>query len=312
MKTIKYTLKYLLFGLLGVLGILLVWGLLEPYFIDKESEIAEIPNLPPSWEGKRVAVIADWQVGMWLDNTPTINRIVEELIEERPAAVLIAGDFIYGAPPNPSEEINKVIELVRPLPEAGIPTYAVLGNHDYALKDKHNPPNQELAAKLTSALEGVGVDILKNDVVALESPQNRNLSKPGTNEELPLYLVGIGSLWANNAKPEVALAEVPDGAPRFVMMHHPDTFDQFPPNTAPVAVAGHTHGGQIRLPFTPTWSWMTFAKEDEVHADGWVVDEYGAPGNDLYVNRGIGFSGVPIRINCVPEVTVFTLQSASS
>jgi predicted MPP superfamily phosphohydrolase len=309
MKNIKNSLKYLLFGFLGLLGVLLVWGLIEPYFIDEEPQVAEIPALPPSWEGKRIAVIADWQVGMWLDNTPTINRIVEELIEERPEAVLIAGDFIYGAANEPYEEINKVIDLVRPIPTAGIPTYAVLGNHDYALKDKHNPPNQELAAKLASALEGVGVNILQNDAVALKLPQSRNVTKAGTDAELPLYLVGIGSLWADNARPEVALAKVPDGAPRFVMMHHPDTFEQFPPNTAPVAVAGHTHGGQIRLPFTPTWSWMTFAKEDEVHADGWVVDNFGAAGNELYVNRGIGFSGIPIRINCVPEVTYFTLGS---
>lgn len=309
MKKIKNPLKYLLFGFLGLLGILLVWGLIEPYFIDEEPQVAEIPNLPPSWEGKRIAVMADWQVGMWLDNTATIDRIVEELIEERPAAVLIAGDFIYGAANEPYDEINKVIELVRPLPAAGIPTYAVLGNHDYALKNKNNPPNQELAAKLASALEAAGVDVLQNDAVALKLPTNRNLARAETNQELPLYLVGIGSLWADNARPDVALAKVPDRAPRFVMMHHPDTFDAFPPNTAPVAVAGHTHGGQIRIPFLPTWSWMTFAKEDEVHADGWVVDEFGAPGNDLYVNRGIGFSGVPIRINCVPEVTYFKLQS---
>jgi predicted MPP superfamily phosphohydrolase len=296
--------KYALLGLLGVVGILLIWGLIEPYFIDKEVEVAEIPGLPPAWEGKRVAVVADWQVGMWLDNTPTIARIVEELIEERPAVVMIAGDFIYDATLDSSEEIDKAIELIRPLTAAGIPTYAVLGNHDYALKNKHKPPNQELAAKLVLALEGVGVEVLQNDAVALESPETA-----GTDEELPLYLIGIGSVWADNSKPAVALAKVPDGAPRFVMMHHPDSFEAFPPATAPVAVAGHTHGGQIRLPFLPSWSWLTYAKDDKVHADGWIVDEYGASGNDLYVNRGIGFSGVPLRINCPPEITVFTLQS---
>jgi predicted MPP superfamily phosphohydrolase len=309
MKNIKNSLKYLLFGFLGLLGIVIVWGLIEPYFIDEESQVAEIPNLPPSWEGKRIAVIADWQVGMWLDNTPTIARIIEELIEERPEAVLIAGDFIYDAANEPYEEINKAIELVRPLTEADIPTYAVLGNHDYALKKKDAKPNQELAAKLLAALEKVGVEVLMNESVALRLRESSNLARAGTDAQSPLYLVGIGSRWADNAKPEVALAQVPNQAPRFVMMHHPDSFEQFSPNTAPVAVAGHTHGGQIRLPFTPTWSWMTYAKEDKVHADGWVVDKFGAAGNKLYVNRGIGFSIIPIRINCVPEVTYFTLQS---
>ncbi len=74
-------------------------------------------------------------------------------------------------------------------------------------------------------------------------------------------------------------------------------------------MAGHTHGGQVRIPFLPEWSWLTYAVEDEVHADGWI-DGYGAPGNRLYVNRGIGFGTAPIRVNCPPEVTVFTLRPA--
>lgn len=93
------------------------------------------------------------------------------------------------------------------------------------------------------------------------------------------------------------------------MMHNPASFALFPANTAPVAVAGHTHGGQIRLPFTPEWSWLTFIKEDRVHADGWI-DGYGKQRNHLYVNRGIGFSILLIRINCPPEITLFTLKQA--
>ena len=125
----------------------------------------------------------------------------------------------------------------------------------------------------------------------------------------PLYLVGIGSHWARDDRPAAALAQVPGTAPRFVMMHHPDSFAAFPTSTAPVAVAGHTHGGQIRLPFLPEWSLLTFVKDDEVHADGWI-NGYGQPGNHLYVNRGIGFSLIPIRINCPPEVTIFTLRQS--
>lgn len=291
--------KYTLLGLLGIFCLILFWGLLEPYLIDTEEEVAEIPNLPAAWEGQRVALIADWQIGMWMDNTSTIRRIVKQLIEERPAIVLIAGDFIYDPGKDPSEEINKAVEIVRSLPLAGIPTYAVLGNHDYAMKNKHAPPDEKLAAKLHDALESVGVQVLQNEAVAI--------GKTGGNT--PIYLVGIGAHWSNNDKPKVALAPVPEGAPRLVMMHNPDSFEALPPNTAPLAVAGHTHGGQFRLPFTPEWSWMTFTKEDEVHADGWIKG-YGQSGNRLYVNRGIGFSIVPMRLNCPPEVTVFTLRSS--
>lgn len=301
--------KYILFGLLGMFFLFLFWGLLEPYLIDTEEEVAEIPGLPADWEGKRVALIADWQIGMWMDNTSTIRRIVEQLIEERPAIVLIAGDFIYDPGKDPSEEINKAVEIVRSLTLAGIPTYAVLGNHDYGMKNKHAPPNEQLAAKLHEALESVGVQVLQNEAVTLAPSEKGNQTTANTGDDAPLYLVGIGAHWPNNDKSKIALAPVPEGVPRLVMMHNPNSFDALPPNTAPLAVAGHTHGGQIRVPFTPEWSWLTFIREDEVHADGWI-EGYGQPGNRLYVNRGIGFSIIPIRLNCPLEVTLFTLASS--
>ncbi|MDZ4870936.1 MAG: UDP-2,3-diacylglucosamine pyrophosphatase LpxG [Chroococcidiopsis cubana SAG 39.79] len=298
--------KYVLLSLLGLVSAILIWGLLEPYLIDVEPQVAIIPNLPAAWSGQKVAVIGDWQVGMWLDNTPTIHRIVRQIVKERPAIALIIGDFIYSPGENPNEEISRAIELVRPLPASGIPTYAVLGNHDYGMKAKDAPPNVTLAAKLAESLEAAGVQVLKNEAVELVPSQGQSQSSAKSDR---MYLVGVGSHWANEDKPAAPLAEVPDSAPRFVMMHNPESFALFPANTAPVAVAGHTHGGQIRLPFTPEWSWLTFSKQDRVHADGWI-DGYGKPGNQLYVNRGIGFSIIPIRINCPPEITLFTLTQA--
>jgi predicted MPP superfamily phosphohydrolase len=109
----------------------------------------------------------------------------------------------------------------------------------------------------------------------------------------------------------VALEGVPDGAARVVFMHNPDTFAEIPAGAAPLGVAAHTHGGQIRVPSMPEWSWMALLQNERVHADGWI-DGYGAPGNRLYVNRGIGFSTIPMRIFCPPEVTFFTLRRAPS
>ncbi|MCU0542249.1 MAG: metallophosphoesterase [Oscillatoriaceae cyanobacterium Prado104] len=294
--------KCFLLSLLGLIGAILIYGLIEPYSIETKVEVAAIPNLPAAWEGQQIAAIADWQVGMWLGNTFTIRRIVGRLVEKRPAAVLIAGDFIYNAGDDTSAEINTAIKLVRPLTAAGIPTYAVLGNHDFGMKEKNGNPDVAQATKLADSLKAAGVQVLENEAVALAFSDT-------TNQQTPLYLAGIGSHWANNDRPGLALAQIPDKSPRLVMMHHPESFAEFPANTAPVAVAGHTHGGQIRLPFTPEWSWLTFVKEDEVHVDGWI-ENYGKSGNRLYVNRGIGFSILPIRINCPPEVTLFTLQGA--
>lgn len=290
-------LKYSALGIFGILSVLIIWGLIEPKFFDVEEQTAIIPDLPPAWEGKRIGQITDFQVGMWWDNTGTMSDAVKKLVEERPAAVLITGDFVYHSLPNASEELSKVTNAIQPLITANIPTYAVLGNHDYS----HKPPKPELGKQVQTALEKVGVKVLKNQAVEINSPIVQ-----GGNQ--PLYLVGVGAYIANNSDVDKALSEVPDNSPRVVMMHNPASFAAFPPQTAPLAVAGHTHGGQIRLPFTPQWSWISLVKGEEVYGDGWIKN-YGKEGNRLYVNRGIGFSDIPIRINCSPEVTLFTLRS---
>ncbi len=307
----KYV-KYTALGIIVILLLLLIWGVvIEPRLVDFKAETAVIPNLPTAWENKRVALIADMQIGMWLGNEGTVTKIVNRIIEEHPAAVLIAGDFVY-KPTDEDEtdeveredvkdfmsEVNKSVALIRPLVKAGIPTYAVLGNHDYGMNHPDSAKNDHLANAVRQTLAQAGVRVLENEAVPLVlSDEN----KP------TLYLAGIGSLYANDAETERALSQVPENEARIIFMHNPDSFAEFPANAAPLALAGHTHGGQIRIPFTENWSWMSLVSEEKIKADGWI-DNFGQTGNRLYVNRGIGFSTFPVRINCRPELTVFTLR----
>ena len=291
-------LKYAAMGLAGVVGLLVIWSFIEPHTLDEVEETAQISDLPPDWEGKKVGLIADFQIGMWGGNSDTARRSVDKLIEAKPAAVLFAGDFVYHAAPNPEPQIKKAIDIITPLVEAGIPTYAVLGNHDYGLSDKSASPETDLASSLETALDDAGIVVLENQAVEMQLPDSNE----------PLYLVGVNSRWANRDDVDEALADLPDNSPRIVMMHNPDSFTQFPADTAPLAVAGHTHGGQVRIPNTPHISWLRFVQGGEVHADGWAED-YGKAGNKLYVNVGIGMSIAPIRLFCPPELTIFTLEA---
>lgn len=294
----KNPLKLALFGLLGIVGLLIIWSFIEPRTLNTTSAVAKIPNLPPSWQGKRVGQISDFQIGLWGDNRNTARRSVAELIEAEPDLVLISGDFIYHPGENATPEIETAVDIVRPLVEAGIPTYAVLGNHDYGMSSKTAKPKVEIAQRLATELEAAGIEVLENETVQLESPDSNE----------PLYLVGVDSLWANRDNVDLALSDLPDNSPRISMMHNPDTFKQFPSSTAPFAVAGHTHGGQVRIPGTPQWSWLAFTQKDEVVADSWATG-YGEPNNQLYVNVGIGMSVAPIRLFCPPELTLFTLET---
>ncbi|MDQ3636064.1 MAG: metallophosphoesterase [Acidobacteriota bacterium] len=305
-----------------IVMLLAIWGvLIEPRLIDFREETATVPNLPKSWENKKIALIADIQIGMWFGNEDTVKEIVKRIIEIRPAAVLIAGDFVYQPTDedklqdieredvkNFKNEVNQSVDLLKPLAEAKIPTYAVLGNHDYGMSYPDSVKNEKLAQAIRQTLKSANIKVLENQAVPLElNDKNSEKNNQSEDDIANFYVVGIGSGYAQNAKPELALAEVSDNAPRVIFMHEPDTFTDFAPNTAPFAVAGHTHGGQIRIPFTKNWSWMALLSDEKIKTDGWI-NNYGNSGNHLYVNRGIGFSSFPVRINCRPELTVFRLQ----
>ena len=320
------TIKYIALGLTLALLLLLIWGVaIEPRLVDYRDETAVVPNLSKEWEGKRIALIADFQVGMWLGNEGTVTEIINRIIEERPSAVLIAGDFVYHPTDddqfkdveqedarNYMSEVNESISLLRPMMDAGIPVYAVLGNHDYGMGYPNSVKNEKLARAVLQTLEAAGVQVLQNEAVplVLRDAANAQNNLPSTASDTSLHIVGIGSRYANSDKPEVALSQVPNDAARIIFMHNPDTFTAFPAHTAPLTLAGHTHGGQVRIPFTEDWSWMALATDEKIQADGWI-DGYGQAGNRLYVNRGIGFSSFPVRINCRPELTLFTLRSGN-
>lgn len=306
MKTTRkvWRIKRLVTASIVVVVALLAWGLLEPYFIEVERYDVTLANLPDAWHGRRVAVIGDMQVGMWLDNTTTVRWAAERLAAEQPDAVLLVGDFIYHGGSDPEERMGKVVRLLEPLTDMTVPLYAVLGNHDYSVTATQEATVREARAReLTAVLSDAGIRVLQNEAVPL--------SVGSADGDDPLYLAAIGPHLPRKDRPQEALAAIPEGAPRLVMMHNPASFAAIPNDEAPFAVAGHTHGGQIRLPFpTPNWSMLALITEGAVHTDGWIED-YGNAGNRLYINRGIGFSLVPLRINCRPEITYFTLLAES-
>ena len=251
-------------------------------------------------------MISDFQVGMWLDNATAIPRIVDEIMEREPKVVLILGDYIYHTTDDHKSHMDTVVHYLKPLTDNGYLVYSVLGNHDYSLAKRDDPINYETAARVKSKLEEIGITVLKNESVPL-TIENGKMKEVETSDKA-FYLAGIGSLWAKEADIEKTFHSIPEEAPRFVMTHNPETFTRFPNHAAPVAVAGHTHGGQFRMPFTPQYSYMDLLESKTVHVDGWIKAE-GNTANKLYVNRGVGFSLVPMRINCAPEITVFTLQT---
>lgn len=311
--------KKLLILLIGFILLISLWSVvIEPRLIDEVRYQVGIPHLPQEWEKARIAFISDLQLGMWLGNEDTAKRIINRIINDRPAIVLIGGDFIY----HPTEDdpvtealeeyeeeeaaevrstVDRVSKMLSPVVHAGIQVYAVLGNHDYAMETRDSLKLPWVAEILSANLKKIGVQVLHNENVALK--------RSGVTEiepSPPLYLVGIGPHYPNEVNVQKAFSGLSETAPRIVLMHNPQPFETIPAGRAPLTLAGHTHGGQIRIPFLASWTWLSIVSDHEVFADGWIR-EFGRAGNRLYVNRGIGFSILPVRFNCRPELTYFTL-----
>jgi hypothetical protein len=262
-------------------------------------------------------VFADMQVGMWWANTDAIRKVVRSVTALHPALVLAAGDFVYNADSSVDDQMREVVGLLQPLLDDTIPVYAVLGNHDYSLMNEHSQKENYVAAHVRGALEAAGVHMMDNAVAALPPPAAVAAGITAPEDSVvatasppaaatPLYLVGIGERWAKNDHTLETMAEIPAGAPRVVFMHDPDDFADIPAGEAPLAIAAHTHGMQIGIPFVSNYLWRHYFSARGSGVEGWI-DHYGEPGNRLYINRGIGFSIVPARVHAVPELTVVTL-----
>jgi predicted MPP superfamily phosphohydrolase len=291
--------------LVKILAAVAFYGaVVEPRFVVTEHERADIPRLPPAWEGKQIAVFADLQVGMWWSNRDAARKVVHQVVELKPAATLIAGDFVYDAEFSVNSQMGEVLGILQPLIDSRIPTYAVLGNHDYELMNKGSRMETHVARRVRFALDSAGIRMMDNKAIALVPPG------VDSSAATSLYLVGVGEKWARNDHADLALAKVPAGAARILFMHNPDSFAHIAGGEAPVAIAAHTHGMQVGIPYVSDWLWRTQFSDEGSGVAGWI-DHYGQPGNHLYINRGIGFSILPVRILAPPELTVFTLTRAA-
>jgi uncharacterized protein len=279
------------------------WGLLiEPRLLQTRRVHAWLPHLPPAWDGQQLALLGDLQIGAPLSNLGTMRRAVRAIVAARPGLVVLTGDYVYNASHDPVAIIGQLLEVLRPLVSADLACVGVLGNHDFALESTPDRSRQQLlAGAVESALERAGIRVLRNEAGAVVAPGGDRAGQQA------LYVVGLGERSVAEDDWRQAFARVPEGAPRVVLAHDPLALHGIPAGWAPLALAGHTHGGQIRVPSKPRWTPVRLWKPWPAYADGWV-DGFLQPGNRLYVNRGIGFSKLPVRIGAPPELTFVTLH----
>ncbi len=243
-----------------------------------------LQRLPKAFAGFRIAQLSDIHIGPFM-TAEQIRKYVEITNRLKPDLIALTGDFVTWDPSTQHAVVNALTGLHAPF---GI--FGCLGNHEAWSHTEDS---------ITRMFQDVGIRILRGErvpvttagqsfnLMGVDFETSRHMS-PGSEKFVHTYLQGVESLIA----PETA---------NILMSHNPDTFDRAAEMGIGLSLAGHTHGGQVALEFVSPE--IAPSRLVTPYVSGW----FQKPGGQLYVNRGIGTIGVPIRIGAPPEITVYEL-----
>jgi len=249
---------------------------------DGEITSAEffLPSLDPDLDGFTIGLISDIHSSVHMPKDK-MNEYVTLLNSLQTDLIVVDGDFV-----------NSAVEEVYPFAEAfsnlraphGV--YGVMGNHDYY---NNNP---DLVAR---EVNDCGVTILLDDKVVIERNGVR------------FYLIGVDDIsrgTSASVRMKKALGYAPEGIPKILLCHRPYFLQEAAELGIDLVLSGHTHGGQVVL---GRFGETVLAPASLVSRYVWGKYEEG--GSQMYVSRGVGTVGVPVRINCPPELTRIVLRA---
>jgi predicted MPP superfamily phosphohydrolase len=275
--------------LLGGLGVAAVSGSAFAGYAGVEAaamlDVTRYRLRPRNWPAGQkltISVIADLHAGGPNMGIERISHIVETSNALRPDIVLLLGDFVathkFVTEPVPAPVWAAELSRLK----APLGVHAILGNHDWWFHE----------SEIRLALKRVGIPVMENDAVLLGEPGAR-FWLAGIGDQLAVPL-GQGRFRGADDLP-ATLAKIGSDEPVILMVHEPDIFTRVPDRVS-LTLAGHTHGGQVRVPFV--WPAFVPSQYGARFAYGHIVEG----GRDLIVSGGLGTSVVPMRVGVPPEI----------
>lgn len=276
-------------GILGLLGTLLVfWGsFIEPKCIKVNKKSIQIKGLPDM----TIAVIADMHVGPFKGKA-YLQKVVEKINALSPDLIVIPGDFIYDHKAD-IRDLSPLQHLHAPL---GV--FAVLGNHDTGhmlLRTKktfisYRTPDR--SQDVVRTLKKLGIILLRNEhhILSINNTQ--------------FALAGTDHCWMKSYKSAEVYKKIPKKMPVILLTHIPDAILDANNARASLMISGHTHGGQIRLPFVGS----IYPIPDQLgraYDQGLFTLNSGAT---LAITHGIGETMARARLCCMPEILLLCIE----
>ncbi len=257
--------------------------MVEPYRVQTRHLQLAFTGLPEGLEGMRIAQMSDLHMHAY---GRVYRRLLTAVQGEKPDLIVITGDLV-----DRSDATLACQTFIRDLCRAsGAPVFAVPGNWD------HRAFSTQQAMKVwKERLSDAGAHVLVN--------QNVRITRRGA----VLWLTGTDDPYFGHADLKKSFQGIPSSGFAVVLTHAPEAFEELAQvPSARLVLAGHTHGGQVRLPiigalhvpsrFGTRFSWGLYRIQDTL----------------FYVNPGIGMSHLPVRFLCTPELTMITLRAAGS
>lgn len=253
----------------------------RPRLVRKEIALRRWPS---RLDGFTIALLSDFHYDPYCSVHP-IHSAVEIVNGLHPDLIALTGDFIsvpqFGPPAKGAEDAEPCAAVLRKM-QAPQGVWSVLGNHD-ADSDSD---------RVTGALKAVGISTLSNKSSAIEKGGAR------------FWLAGVDDVLQGLPDLPSALRGIPTQEAVVMMVHEPDYADQVAEYPVDLQLSGHTHGGQVRVPFMRPLILPPLAKK-------YVWGLFKIRELTLYTNAGIGTVNLPVRWNCPPEITLITLRRSS-
>jgi len=258
----------------------LLYGRLNLETVERPIRFA---NLPPAFHGFRIAQLSDIHIGPFMTGEQ-IRKFAQIANALKPDLIALTGDYVTFDAGTQYAVVEALAGLRAPF---GV--YGCLGNHD-AWARVEDSISSLFAAAQVRMLRGSSVAITVGgdwfNLIGVDFQSRRGF---GPSAPVRRLLGNIESLIAR-------------GQVNILLSHNPDTFDRAAALGIDLSMAGHTHGGQAALEFISPEIAPTRL------VTPYVAGFFRKPGGQLYVNRGIGTIGVPIRIGAPPEITVYQLE----
>ena len=257
-----------------------IWAFfIEPDRLVVHYDTVTIDSWPKELSGLRIAMIGDVHTDLHYINEAKLQRIVDLTNQQNPDLIVLLGDYIHGGRNDPERVEPEVTAKYLKNLKAPLGVYGILGNHDWWYNGE----------KVRHAFENEGIPILDDEV--------KELNWRGRS----FWLAGLADLWTRPQHVAQTIAKAPAGSTIIALTHNPDLFPALP-QTVPLLLAAHTHGGQVNLPLIGTP--IVPSRFGSKYTAGHVIED----NHHMFVTTGIGTSIMRVRFRVPPEIVVLTIN----